>query len=425
MSNFLLLGSGGREHALAWKLAQSPEVDTMFIAPGNGGTAAEPKCHNVALNPSHGPDLVVFARQNHVDFVVVGPEAPLAAGVVDDLATAGIPAFGPNATAARLEASKVFARDFMARHGIPAPRYCTFTDFDDAIRFVHGIDFEVVIKASGLAAGKGVIVPENENEAEDALRAMLIDRQFGGAGDEVVIEERLRGPEVSVLAFSDGERLATMPLAQDHKRVFDGDRGPNTGGMGAYAPAPVLSPAQLAAVERDVLRPTIAGMAAEGAPYRGVLYAGLMLTSSGPRVLEFNCRFGDPETQAILPLLDGDLLPILRACSAGQLDPAAVQWRTESAACVIAAAPGYPGDYPKGLPISGVDAADSLPGVKVFHAGTRRSVDGQLFSDGGRVLAVTAVASDLAAAITQAYAALAQIDFSGIHFRRDIGARNR
>ncbi len=421
----LLLGSGGREHALAWKLAQSPEVETIFVAPGNGGTAIEPKCRNVALNPSDGPVLAAFARQNGVNFVVVGPEAPLAAGVVDDLATAGILAFGPTAAAARLEASKAFARDFMARHNIPAPRYCTFTDCDDAICFLHSVDFEVVIKASGLAAGKGVIVPETREEAEDALRAILIDRQFGSAGDEVVIEERLAGPEVSVLAFCDGERLAIMPLAQDHKRVFAGDQGPNTGGMGAYAPAPVLSPLQLAAVERDVLRPTLVGMAAEGAPYRGVLYAGLMLTPSGPRVLEFNCRFGDPETQVILPLLDGDLLPILRACSTGQLDPATVQWRSESAACVIAAAPGYPGDYAKGLPISGLDAASDLRGVKVFHAGTLRAADGRLLTDGGRVLAITALAPQLPAALAQAYLALDCIHFPDMHFRRDIGSKTK
>ena len=423
MTTLLILGNGGREHALAWKLAQSPEVTRLFVAPGNAGTAGVPKTANVPLSPTDFPGLVAFAQRQGVDFVVVGPETPLAAGAVDAFAAVGIPAFGPTAAAAQLEASKAFARDFMARHDIPAPRYRTFTDFNDAIAFLHSIDFPVVVKASGLAAGKGVIVPDTLDEAEDALSAILIDRQFGDAGDEVVIEERLYGPEVSILAFTDGERLALMPPAQDHKRVFDGDQGPNTGGMGAYAPAPLLTPDQLATIERTILRPTIQGMAAEGIPYRGVLYAGLMLTPDGPQVLEFNCRFGDPETQAILPLLDSDLFPILHACAAGNLDPAAVRWRPGAAACVIAAAPGYPGDYPRGSLISGVEAAEALPGVVVFHAGTTHDAEGRLLTAGGRVLAVTGIGEELRQALGRAYQAIDRIQFEGMHYRRDIGAR--
>ncbi len=425
MTTLLLLGSGGREHALAWKLAGSPEVARVFVAPGNGGTAAEPKCQNVALNPTDFRRLVDFAHHQEVDFVVVGPEAPLAAGAVDAFATADIPAFGPTAAAARIEASKAVARDFMARRGIPSPRYRIFRDFNDAAAFLHSIDFEVVVKASGLAAGKGVIVPASQEEALDALESILLDRQFGAAGDEVVIEERLSGPEASVLAFCDGERLAMMPLAQDHKRVFDGDQGPNTGGMGAFAPTGLLAPAELERVERDILWPTLAGLAAEGAPFRGVLFAGLMLTADGPKVLEFNCRFGDPETEALLPLLDVDLLPILQDCARGQLNPAAVRWRPQSAVCVVAAAPGYPGDYVKGARIDGLDAANRLTGVRVFHAGTVVGSTGDVLTNGGRVLAVTALGDDLAQARAAAYEAMSRISFEGVHYRRDIGGAGR
>lgn len=422
MTTLLILGSGGREHALAWKLAQAPEVERVFVAPGNGGTATEPRCQNVALDPTDCARLIAFARERGVDFVVVGPEAPLAAGAVDAFAAAGIPAFGPTAAAARIEASKAFARGFMARHGIPSPRYRTFTDYDEAAAFLRNAEFEVVVKASGLAAGKGVIVPDGRDEALEAVAAILLDRRFGAAGDEVVIEERLAGPEVSVLAFCDGEQLAMMPLAQDHKRVFDQDRGPNTGGMGAFAPADLLAPGELAAVEAGILRPTLAGLAAEGTPFRGVLFAGLMLTAAGPKVLEFNCRFGDPETQALLPLLDADLLPILQACTQGRLDPATVRWRQQTAVCVMAAAPGYPGDYARGARIDGLEAAGRLPGVKVFHAGTAPA-GGEVVTNGGRVLAVTATGADLSQARASAYQAVASIRFEGMHYRRDIGGR--
>ncbi|NOX62524.1 MAG: phosphoribosylamine--glycine ligase [Chloroflexi bacterium] len=424
MFTLLILGSGAREHALAWKLAQSPQVRTIFAVPGNAGTAREAKTQNIPIDPMDFSALLTFAREREVDFVVVGPEAPLAAGVVDAFARAGIPAFGPSAAAARIESSKAFARDFMARYGVPAPRYRVFEDVDAAMRFLRTAPFEVVIKASGLAAGKGVIVPQSREEAEDAVRAMLVERRFGEAGARVLIEERLFGQEVSVLAFCDGERLALMPPAQDHKAVFDGDRGPNTGGMGAYAPAPLLDASALAVIERDILRPVVRGMAAEGTPYRGALYAGLMITSHGPKVLEFNCRFGDPEAEVILPLFEGDLLAPLLGCATGALDATQVRWRRPAAAaCVVAAAPGYPGPYPKGAPIHGLESAASQPGVMVFHAGTTLDATNRVVTNGGRVLAVTAWAQSLPEALERAYQALGDIRFEGMHYRRDIGAR--
>lgn len=423
MSRLLLLGSGGREHALAWKLAQSPRAERVFVAPGNAGTAREPKCANVGLAVTDFPALIRFVREQGVDFVVIGPEDPLAAGAVDAFAAAGIPAFGPTAAAARIEASKAFARAFMARHGIPSPRYRTFTDYDEALAFLRRADFPVVIKASGLAAGKGVIVPADPDEAVAALRAMLIEGRFGPAGREVVIEERLEGREVSVLAFCDGERLALMPAAQDHKRVFDGDRGPNTGGMGAFAPA-LADEALLETIAATILRPTLAGLAAEGTPYRGVLYAGLMLTAAGPKVLEFNCRFGDPETQVILPLLADDLFTLLHDCAHGRLRPETVRWHGAAALCVVAAAAGYPGAYDRGDLIEGLEIAETCAGVKVFHAGTTLDADGRVRTAGGRVLAVTAWGDDLAQARTRAYDAMSTIAFRGMHYRHDIGTRS-
>lgn len=433
LQSILVIGRGGREHALAWKLAQSPRVGRVWVAPGNGGTAlAGGKVANVALPETDFAGLIAFARQNGVTLTVVGPEAPLAEGIVDAFQAAGLRCFGPSRAAAQIEASKAFAKDFMARHGIPTARYATFTDFDAALNHLRRVDYPVVIKASGLAAGKGVIVPSTPVEAEAALRQIMVDREFGAAGDQVVIEERLEGQEASVLAFCDGRTVAVMPAAQDHKRVFDGDRGPNTGGMGAYAPAPLVTPALLEEARRTVLQPAVDGLAAEGAPYVGVLYAGLMLTTNrspftGYRspfaVLEFNCRFGDPETQAILPLLASDLVDVVEACLDGRLGQAAVRWRTGAAATVVAASEGYPGAYPKGREITGVAEAEALPGVAVFHAGTRLTEDGRLLTDGGRVLAVTGVGDDLATALARAYAGIERIRFQGMHYRRDIGAR--
>ncbi len=415
--NVFVIGSGGREHALAWKLAQSPRVEHVFVAPGNGGTDGASRITNAPFNPH---SLISAPRP---DLVVVGPEAPLAEGIVDALQAAGVRCFGPTRAAARLESSKVFAKEFMARHGIPTGRAAIFTAYEPALAYLRRSDGPVVIKASGLAAGKGVIVPETPAEAEAALRQIMVERQFGAAGDEVLIEERLTGPEVSLLAFCDGRTVAAMPPAQDHKRVFDGDRGPNTGGMGAYAPAPIAPPALVEELVAAVLRPAVEGMAAEGTPYVGVLYAGLMLTPAGPRVLEFNCRFGDPETQAILPLLESDLLDVLEACVEGALDRVTVRWRDAAAATVVAASEGYPGPYPKGREIAGIADAAALPGVIVFHAGTRRTADGRLVTDGGRVLAVTGVGADLRQALDRAYAGIRCIHFEGMHYRRDIGAK--
>lgn len=424
MERILIIGRGGREHALAWKLAQSPRVQGVWVAPGNGGTAlAGGKVANVDLQEGDFAGLIDFARRSGVTLTVVGPEAPLADGMVDAFQAAGLRCFGPSKAAAQIEASKAFAKDFMARHGIPTARHATFSDFDAALAHLRQIDYPAVLKASGLAAGKGVILPASLDEAEAALRQIMLAREFGAAGDEVVIEERLAGPEASVLAFSDGRTVALMPAAQDHKRVFDGDQGPNTGGMGAYAPAPLMTPTLLDEVRRTVLQPTVDGLAAEGMPYIGVLYAGMMLTADGPRTLEFNCRLGDPETQVILPLLESDLVDVIEACLTGRLANVDVRWRDGAAATVVAASEGYPGSYPKGREISGVAEAEALPGVAVFHAGTRLDDAGRLLTDGGRVLAVTGIGGDLPAALGRAYAGIEPICFQGMHFRRDIGAR--
>ena len=417
----LIVGSGGREHALAWKLAQSPRAGRIVVAPGNGGTP-----ENLPLQAECAADfpaLVAFAQREKIGLTVVGPEVPLAAGIVDAFQAAGLRCFGPSRAAAQLEASKTFAKAFMARHGIPAARSAAFHDYPAARDYLGRAGHDVVIKASGLAAGKGVIVPDGMAEAEAALHEIMVDRAFGEAGDEVLIEERLVGPEASVLAFSDGQHVVPMPAAQDHKRAFDGDQGPNTGGMGAYAPAPLVSPALMEEIRRNVLEPAVAGMRDEGHPYVGVLYAGLMMTAGGPRVLEFNCRFGDPETQVILPLLDGDLLEVMERCLDGGLDGATLRWKEGAAATVVAASQGYPGSYPKGCEIAGLGDAGVLKGTAVFHAGTRRAEDGRLFTAGGRVLAVTGTGASLREAIDRAYAGLAQIHFDGMHFRHDIGGQ--
>ena len=417
----LIVGRGGREHALAWKLAQSERVHRILLAPGNGGTAAMAgKVANVAIDEFDFAGLIACARREQVGLVVVGPEAPLAAGLADACRAAGLSCFGPSQAAAQLESSKAFAKAFMQRHGIPTARHMVFRDLAAALETLYTVDMPLVIKASGLAAGKGVIIPNSEAEAEQALRQMLSERIFGAAGDEVVIEERMEGPEASVLAFCDGKTIAIMPVAQDHKRVFDNDQGPNTGGMGAYAPAPIVTPALLAEIHETILEPTIRGMAAEGMPFVGVLYAGLMLTASGPRVIEFNCRFGDPETQVILPLLQSDLLDVLEACATGTLDRIEVAWKKGSALAVVAASGGYPGEYRKGEVVSGLaDVQDAT----VFHAGTYLTPDGRILTDGGRVLAVTGIGDTFAQARARAYAGIGKIHFEGMHYRRDIGAK--
>ncbi len=419
--DILLVGGGGREHALAWALRRSPLCDRLFVAPGNGGTATLDGVENVPIAADDVAALRDFAAAHSVALTVVGPEAPLAAGIVDAFQAAGLPIFGPTQAAARLESSKLFAKEFMQRHGIPTGQARSFDALEPALAYVRGLAAMPVIKASGLAAGKGVILPNSLAEAEAALRAMLGERHFGAAGDTVLIEERLVGPELSVLAFCDGKSLRILPAAQDHKRLLDDDDGPNTGGMGAYAPAPLMTGALQAQIERKVLLPALRGMAAEGMPYVGVLYAGLMLTPAGPRVLEFNCRLGDPETQVILPLLESDLVEALQACVEGRLDGVEMQWRDESAVTVVMAAGGYPGDYGTGDPITGIADAEA-EGCMVFHAGTALR-DGAVVTAGGRVLSVTGVAPTLPEAIRKAYAGIAQLHFAGAHHRSDIARR--
>lgn len=416
----LVVGGGGREHALVWKLAQSPRVGQIFVAPGNAGTAV--MAHNVPIGDGDVAGLVAFAAQNAIDLVVVGPEAPLAAGLVDALQAVGTAVFGPSRSAAQLEASKAFAKQFMLERGIPTAPARIFSDFDAALVALREMDLPagVVIKASGLAAGKGVIVCDTTAEAEAALAQMMLERAFGTAGDEVLIEERMAGPELSLLVLTDGKTAVPLLPARDHKRVFDADQGPNTGGMGAYGPPNDVDAALIDDIMRRIVQPTLDGMAQRGTPYVGVLYAGLMLTAAGPRVVEFNCRFGDPETQVVLPMLDGDLVEIMLACVRGVLDPAMVGQHPGACATVVMAAPGYPGAYPKGLPVRGVEVAEA-GGALVFHAGTRLSDDGALVTSGGRVLAVSAPGPDLATAVANAYAGVAQIVFDGAHHRTDIG----
>jgi phosphoribosylamine--glycine ligase len=397
----LLVGSGGREHALAWKLVQSPRLGKLYIAPGNAGTAA---CgENVPIHAGDIPGLVAFARQAAIDLVVVGPEVPLTLGLADELFAVGIKVFGPSRAAAQIEGSKVFAKDFMVRHGIPTAASTTFTSFEEASQYLENIPYSFVIKASGLAAGKGVILPESLAEARATLHAMLVEGVFSDAGKQVIIEEKLEGEEVSLLAFSDGKNVLPMPPAQDHKRLLDGDCGPNTGGMGAYAPAPVCPPALVESLTQSVLQPTIDGMWAEGMPFTGVLYAGLMLTGQGPRVLEFNCRFGDPETQAILPLLESDLLEILSACANGRLEQIKIHWKSGACACVVLASENYPSSSKSGIPILGLD--QKIENSMVFHAGTRLD-GGRIVTNGGRVLNVTAWDQDLPSALSRVYHAI-------------------
>ncbi len=418
----LVVGSGGREHALAWKLRQSPEIAGLYVAPGNAGTAQVAENLPVAAEDVEG--LLALAREREVGLTVVGPEAPLAAGIVDRFEEAGLAIFGPTRAAAQIEASKAFAKDLMARHGIPTAAYRAFRRYDEALAYARGQGYPLVVKASGLAAGKGVTICREPAEAEEALRRAMVEREFGAGGDEVVVEECLSGQEASVLAFSDGRAVRPLLVAQDHKALLEGDGGPNTGGMGSYAPAPVVSPGLLEEIVATILQPAVDGLRAEGILYRGVLFAGLMLTAKGPKVLEFNGRFGDPETQAILPLLEGDLLPILQACVRGTLAGQTLRWSGRHCLCVVVAAEGYPGAYRKGLPIAGLErfATPQESAALVFHAGTRRQ-GGQVVTAGGRVLGVTALGDTLAEAARRAYAAVGQLHFEGMYCRRDIGAK--
>lgn len=413
-----VIGGGGREHTLAWKLAQSPSVDTVYAIPGSDAMASFATC--VPASVSDLDYIAKYCKEHGVDLVVVGPEVPLTEGIADVCQQYGIPVFGPNKAAAQMEGSKAFAKDIMAKYNVPTAKYATFTNEADAKAYIKEQGAPIVVKADGLAAGKGVVVAQTVEEALDAVNAMMEDHIFGASGGRIVIEECMVGEEASLLAFVDGETIVPMIAAQDHKRIFDNDEGPNTGGMGAYAPAPVVTPDIRQAVIDTILKPVVAGLKQEGITYQGCLYAGLMITADGPKVVEFNCRFGDPETQAVLPLLDGDLAQIMLACAKGTLTADMVHWKDAAACCVIMASKGYPASSHKGDVISGLDTVDD--DVLVFHSGTKK-VDGSFVTNGGRVLGVTAVAPTLKDAIDKVYANVKRISFDGQQVRSDIGAK--
>jgi len=415
--NVLLVGSGGREHAIAWKLAQSKDLDKLYIAPGNAGT--EQCGENVAIGATDIKKLLDFALQNKVELVVVGPEAPLAAGVVDAFEEAGIRAFGPSAEASYLEADKAFAKQLMRSSAISTAEGRIFDRFNDAKAYIASRDKPIVIKAAGLAQGKGVFVCDDPSDGILAAEKIMCHRIFGSAGDKIIVEDKLLGEEVSILAFVDGRNIYVMESSQDHKPIGDGGTGPNTGGMGAYSPAPIVTEELMSQIIREILVPVVDGMNRNGTPYKGVLYAGLMITPGGPRVLEFNVRFGDPETQPILIRLKSDLLKVLLAVCGGTLDQVTLRWDPRPAVCVVMASEGYPGSYEKGKKITGLDEAEQLPGVIIFHAGTKRQ-DGDIITNGGRVLGITALGETIAEAKQKAYTAVDKIEFDGAYCRRDI-----
>ncbi len=418
--NILVIGSGGREHAIIWKLKQSKKVKNIFCAPGNGGISQLAKCVNV--KPDASRTLVEFAQRNKIDLTIVGPEGPLSQGIVDDFRRKKLRIFGPERKAAQLESSKVFSKEFMRQYHIPTAPFRVFTSYAEAIGFCNSAEFPLVIKADGLAAGKGVAVVKDIPQATAALDDIMMKKIFGKAGDRVVIESFLAGTEVSIMAITDGKVIVPLIPSQDHKRAFDNDRGPNTGGMGAYAPVDFITPETMELIQEHILVPTINGLRNENIPYAGVLYAGLMLTEAGPRVLEFNCRFGDPETQVVLPLLRTDLVDVLMATVEGKVgNLPKLEWRKGAAACVIMASRGYPGSYKNGIPINGLDTIKDNNSA-VFHAGTKRE-NGRFFTNGGRVLGVTGFDNDLKAAIDRAYTSVKKIRYDGAMFRRDIGAK--
>jgi phosphoribosylamine--glycine ligase len=419
--NVLVVGGGGREHALCWKIAASPLCDKIYCAPGNAGIAADAECVDIAADDSDR--LVAFATDHAIDFVVIGPEGPLVAGLADRLAEGGIKAFGPSAAAAMLEGSKGFLKDLCASYGIPTADYGRFVDAGSAKSFVREAGAPIVVKADGLAAGKGVTIAKTVAEAEAVIEAIMVDRVLGPAGQALVIEELLVGEEVSFFALADGETVLPLAWAQDHKRAYDGDTGPNTGGMGAYSPAPNITRQIEAQVLSEIVRPTVRAMKELGHPYKGVLYAGLMLTDDGPKLLEYNVRFGDPECQVLCLRLMSDLLPALIATSDGVLSTLDLRWHDRPALTVVMATQGYPGPYRKGSRIGGLDAAAAIPDVVIFHAGTAAGPDGAILANGGRVLNVTAMGATIAEARTRAYAAVDRIDWPEGYCRRDIGAR--
>ena len=414
--NILVIGSGGREHALYWKLSESPQTEQIYAIPGNPGMGA-----SAAIALDDHAAILRFVKEHEIGLVVVGPEVPLMNGLVDELEAAGIRAFGPRANAAEIEGSKSFAKDLMKKYGIPTARYEVFTAAEPARAYIRQEGAPIVVKADGLAAGKGVIVAMTEQEALDAVDAIMEDHSFGDAGARVVIEEFMEGEEASLLAFTDGTTIRPMISAQDHKRAYDGDCGPNTGGMGTYAPAPVMTPEMTERAVEEILKPTIAAMAKEGRTYRGCLYLGLMVTADGPKVVEFNARFGDPETQVVLPLLDSDLVAIMCACADGTLADVPIRWKDGAAVCVVLASGGYPGHYDKGQEIHGLADAEAM-GALVFHAGTAMK-DGKLVTNGGRVLGVVGRGADISSAVDAAYVAATKISFKDAYYRKDIAHR--
>jgi phosphoribosylamine--glycine ligase len=420
----LLVGSGGREHALAWKIAQSPKVEKIYCAPGNAGIASAAEC--IDIQATDIPALLAFAKEKKIDLAVIGPESPLIMGIVDEFLAAGIPAFGPSGKAAAIEGSKVFSKELMARHKIPSAEFRSFEDPDAANAYIesisHGDDCPIVVKADGEALGKGVFVCAKKSEALDAVKAIMVEKVFGKAGDRLIVEELLIGQEASLMAITDGKTVLPMLPVQDHKRALDGDLGPNTGGMGCYSPVPVVTPELYSEVLESIIKPTVQAMSSEGRPYTGVLYTGVILTDKGPKVLEYNARFGDPETQVVLPLMKSDIVDLMLAAVSGSLDSYEISWYNEAAVCVVIASGGYPGAYEKGKPISGLDAANALDGVTVFHAGTKL-VNGNAATSGGRVLGVTGVGKDIKSAIATAYSGVDKIEFEGMHYRKDIGAK--
>lgn len=416
----MVVGGGGREHTLVWKIKQSPLVKKIYCAPGNAGIERIAVCINIPAEDIEA--LAEFALNEKIDLTVVGPEAPLTLGIVDEFEKRGLKVFGPSKKAAEIEGSKVFAKELMERYGIPTAHYRVFDDPIEAGEYIKDKGAPVVVKADGLAAGKGVIVALTEDEALDGVKRIMKDREFGRAGDRIVVEEYLEGPEVSILAFTDGNTVIPMVSAQDHKRVYDNDRGPNTGGMGAFAPSPVYTPDIARVVEKEILKKAVDAMKRENRPYKGVLYAGLMITSKGPKVLEFNCRFGDPETQAVLPLLESDLVPVMQAVIDSRLDEAEIRWKDKKAVCVIMASGGYPRKYEKGFKITGIEEAEKIEGITVFHAGTAKEGD-SIVTAGGRVLGVTALGDNLDSAARLAYKGVEKISFKGAHYRKDIGRK--
>jgi phosphoribosylamine--glycine ligase len=416
----LVVGGGGREHTLVWKLASSPRVDKLFAAPGNAGIAELAECVEIKVDDL--TRLADFAEKNSVDLTVVGPELPLTLGIVDEFKRRDLKILGPTKSAAEIEGSKVFAKEFMKKHHIPTASFKIFNNPEEASDFVRSSDLPLVIKADGLAAGKGAVIVENTQSALSTIRTMMVEKIFGQAGSRVVVEDFLEGEEITILAFTDGETIFPMLSSQDHKKIFEGDRGPNTGGMGAYAPTTIVDDRMMRRIYDEILEPTVAGLQKEGRTFKGILYAGLMITDRGPKVMEFNCRFGDPETQVILPLLKSDLAEIILSIVEGELSLQEVEWRDHFAVCVVVASAGYPGKYEKNKEVFGLNKVKQMEDVLTFHAGTKKQ-GGRIFTNGGRVLGVTATDKSMGKAIQKAYSAVNKIEFEGIQYRKDIGYR--